>query len=85
MISKCEWHDYAGYLQPGCGVIMMSPGTEGLKRLNHPQIGTTALEFTTFSVEGRPDLTMMVFNPATDESRMNIERWITQNRAHREG
>lgn len=58
---------------------------EGLKRLNHPQIGTIDLEFSTFSVEGRPELTMMVFNPATDESRMKIERWITQNRTHREG
>ncbi|ELY4156021.1 helix-turn-helix domain-containing protein [Cronobacter turicensis] len=57
---------------------------EGLKMLHHPQIGTIALEFCTFSVEGRPDLTMMLFNPATDESRMKIERWITQNRAQRE-
>ncbi|ELZ8934108.1 helix-turn-helix transcriptional regulator [Cronobacter dublinensis] len=58
---------------------------EGLKVLNHPQIGTIALEFCTFSVEGRPDLTMMLFNPATDESRMKIARWIAQNRAQREG
>ncbi|EOL9024669.1 helix-turn-helix transcriptional regulator [Cronobacter sakazakii] len=58
---------------------------EGLKMLHHPQIGTIALEFCTFSVEGRPDLSMMLFNPATDESRMKIGRWITQNRAQREG
>ncbi|PUW00488.1 XRE family transcriptional regulator, partial [Cronobacter sakazakii] len=58
---------------------------EGLKMLHHPQIGTIALEFCTFSVEGRPDLSMMLFNPATEESRMKIERWITQNRAQREG
>ncbi|NCH98317.1 XRE family transcriptional regulator [Cronobacter malonaticus] len=58
---------------------------EGLKMLHHPQIGTIALEFCTFSVEGRPDLSMMLFNPATDESRMKIERWITQNLAQREG
>ncbi|ELQ6214866.1 helix-turn-helix transcriptional regulator [Cronobacter dublinensis] len=58
---------------------------EGLKTLHHPQIGTIALEFCTFSVEGRPDLTMMLFNPATDESRMKIARWIAQNRAQREG
>ncbi|EPX1406549.1 helix-turn-helix transcriptional regulator [Cronobacter sakazakii] len=58
---------------------------EGLKMLHHPQIGTIALEFCTFSVEGRPDLSMMLFNPATEESRMKIERWITKNRAQREG
>lgn len=54
---------------------------EGFKVLHHPQMGTIALEFSTFSVEGRPDLTMMLFNPATDESRAKTERWISQNPA----
>ncbi len=49
---------------------------EGVKRLRHPLIGSIALEFSTFAVEGRPDLTMMVFNPATEESKAKIERWI---------
>lgn len=53
---------------------------EGTKRLHHPQLGPIALEFSTFSVEGRPDLTMMVFNPATDESREKVQRWIAVSR-----
>ncbi|HEY2452960.1 MAG TPA: helix-turn-helix transcriptional regulator [Scandinavium sp.] len=54
---------------------------EGLKHLHHPQMGAIALEFSTFSVEGRPDLTMMVFNPATDESQVNVQRWIAESTA----
>jgi len=38
---------------------------DGVKRLTHPGIGPIELEFSTFAVEGRPDLTMMVYNPAT--------------------
>lgn len=36
------------------------------------------LEFSTFTVDGRPDLTMMVFNPATEESRVKIHDWVKQ-------
>lgn len=40
---------------------------DGLKRLHHPEIGTIELEFSTFLVEGRPDLTMMIYNPTAPE------------------
>ncbi|QKJ86059.1 Transcriptional regulator [Paramixta manurensis] len=36
---------------------------EGVKRLKHPVLGELALEYSTFAVEGRPDLSMMVYNP----------------------
>lgn len=49
---------------------------EGLKQLQHPDIGEIALEFSTFVVESRPDLTMMVFNPASQESQRRIEALI---------
>jgi hypothetical protein len=51
------------------------PG-EGLKRLYHPEIGPIELEFSTFAVEGRPDLTMMVYNPATEKTAALIEGLI---------
>jgi hypothetical protein len=51
---------------------------EGYKRMHHPQLGMIELEFSTFTVEGRPDLTMMVFNPATEESRVKIHDWVKQ-------
>ncbi|MBI1220178.1 MAG: helix-turn-helix domain-containing protein [Rhodobacteraceae bacterium] len=50
---------------------------EGIKRLRHPEIGLLELEFSTFAVEGRPDLTMLVYNPATSETAARIRSLIT--------
>tara|TARA_R110000868_G_C10742140_1_gene752494 strand:- start:8 stop:832 length:825 start_codon:yes stop_codon:yes gene_type:complete len=36
---------------------------EGIKRLHHRSLGLVDLEFSTFAVEGRSDLIMMVYNP----------------------
>lgn len=38
--------------------------SEGVKRLRHPVAGIINLEFSNFSVEGRPELGVVVFNPA---------------------
>ena len=38
---------------------------EGLKRLRHPILGPIAFEYSSFAVDGRPDLGMVVYNPAT--------------------
>ena len=38
---------------------------EGLKRLDHPQVGLLALEFSAFAVNGRPELGMVVYHPAS--------------------
>ena len=38
---------------------------EGVKRLRHPVLGPIALEYSAFAVDGRPDLSMIVYNPAT--------------------
>lgn len=40
---------------------------EGIKRLHHPDLGAIELEFSTFAVEGRSDLNMMVYSPANSE------------------
>ncbi|WP_280171619.1 helix-turn-helix transcriptional regulator [Agrobacterium pusense] len=37
---------------------------EGVKSLHHPILGRINLEFSTFAVEGRSDLNMMVYSPA---------------------
>ncbi|MBW9401557.1 helix-turn-helix domain-containing protein [Leclercia sp. EC_58] len=52
---------------------------EGVKRIYHPQAGAIELEFSTFAVEGRPDLAMLVFNPATEESRLKIDAQLRQS------
>jgi transcriptional regulator with XRE-family HTH domain len=38
---------------------------EGSKHLRHPKAGLITLEYSSFAVDGRPDLGMVVFNPAT--------------------
>ena len=45
---------------------------DGVKRLLHPELGPIALEFSTFAVEGRPELCLMVYNPATSEVAAKI-------------
>ena len=38
---------------------------EGLKRMRHPIAGPIAFEYSAFAVDGRPDLNMVIYNPAT--------------------
>jgi transcriptional regulator with XRE-family HTH domain len=38
---------------------------EGIKRLRHPVAGALAFEYSAFAVDGRPDLGMVVYNPAS--------------------
>ncbi|HWU03224.1 MAG TPA: transcriptional regulator, partial [Novosphingobium sp.] len=52
---------------------------EGTKRMRHPEIGPIELEFSTFAVEGRSDLHLMVYNPATPEGAKQIQ-WLIANR-----
>jgi transcriptional regulator with XRE-family HTH domain len=45
---------------------------DGLKRLHHPVHGLLELEFSAFAVDGRPDLGMIVYNPASPETAQRI-------------
>jgi len=38
---------------------------EGVKHIRHPVLGPIAFEYSAFAVDGRPDLSMVVHNPAT--------------------
>ncbi|MDR6290970.1 transcriptional regulator with XRE-family HTH domain [Inquilinus ginsengisoli] len=38
---------------------------DGVKRLHHPVLGPITMEYSAFAVDGRPDLQMIVYNPAT--------------------
>jgi hypothetical protein len=42
----------------------------GIKRLRHPMFGEIALEYSAFAVDGRPDLTMLVFTPVGQAARI---------------
>ncbi len=38
---------------------------EGIKHIRHPVFGPFAFEYSAFAVDGRQDLSMVVYNPAT--------------------
>jgi transcriptional regulator with XRE-family HTH domain len=38
---------------------------DGVKVLRHPIAGQLSMEFSSFAVDGRPDLTLVIYNPAT--------------------
>ena len=41
------------------------PHGEGVKHIRHPVLGPLAFEYSAFAVDGRPDLSMVVYNPTT--------------------
>ncbi|NVN24798.1 helix-turn-helix domain-containing protein [Asaia siamensis] len=47
---------------------------EGTKRLKHPAVGLIELEYSRFSVEGRSDLGLIVYNPSTDRDLQRIRK-----------
>jgi transcriptional regulator with XRE-family HTH domain len=47
-----------------------------LKRLLHPKLGPIELEYSAFSVDGRPDLGMIVYNPFDDEVAQRIRALV---------
>ena len=56
---------------------------EGTKHLNHPVAGPIAMEFSTFAVDGRPDLSLVVYNPATPADADKIRALIAAKAAAR--
>jgi transcriptional regulator with XRE-family HTH domain len=45
---------------------------EAVKHIRHPVLGPLAFEYSAFSVDGRTDLSMVVYNPATPEDAERI-------------
>lgn len=45
---------------------------DGVKKLRHPLAGPIAFEYSAFAVDGRPDLGMIVYNPATPDDAARI-------------
>lgn len=54
---------------------------EGTKRLKHPALGFIELDYSGFSVEGRPDLGMVVYNPVNATDAQRIRDLIAVHRA----
>jgi transcriptional regulator with XRE-family HTH domain len=53
----------------------------GVKHLRHPVLGPIALEYSAFAVDGRPDLQMVVYNPATPVDQEQIRSLIERRSA----
>ena len=51
---------------------------EGVKKLRHPVLGTLALEYSSFAVDGRPDLAMLVYNPIDAGDAARIQTLISK-------
>lgn len=49
---------------------------DGVKRLRHPILGPVTFEYSSFAVDGRPDLAMVVYNPATAEDAGRIRALV---------
>lgn len=45
---------------------------DGAKILQHPVAGPIAMEYSAFTVDGRPDLSMVIYNPATPADAKRI-------------
>jgi hypothetical protein len=41
------------------------PHGESVKHIRHPVLGRLAFEYSVFAVDGRTDLSLVVYNPAT--------------------
>ncbi len=55
---------------------------EGVKHIRHPLLGPIAFEYSAFAVDGRPDLIMVVYNPATPADGEKITSMIRSPRAN---
>ncbi len=49
---------------------------EGHKHIRHPDLGAIALEISGFAVDGRPELAMVVYNPATPADAERIREYL---------
>lgn len=54
---------------------------EGTKRLRHPEIGWIGLEYASFAVDGRPDLGLVIYNPATASDAERIRQLVARQSA----
>jgi MmyB-like transcription regulator ligand binding domain len=49
---------------------------EAVKHIRHAALGPIAFEYSAFSVDGRPDLTMVIYNPTTAADAQKIRSMI---------
>jgi transcriptional regulator with XRE-family HTH domain len=55
----------------------VSANEEGSKSIVHPVLGLIKLEYSAFAVHGRPDLSLVVYTPASDEAERRVKSLIS--------
>jgi len=58
---------------------------ESVKHIRHPVLGRLAFEYSVFAVDGRTDLSLVIYNPATPADAARIRSLLTsmqQRRSH---
>jgi transcriptional regulator with XRE-family HTH domain len=50
---------------------------DGVKNFRHPEAGIIAMEFSSFAVDGRPDLGLVIYNPVTAADTDKIRGLLT--------
>lgn len=54
---------------------------DGVKHLRHDVVGLISMEYSSFVVDGRPDLAMVVYNPATSEDMAKMRALLAEGPA----
>ncbi|MFL9841118.1 helix-turn-helix transcriptional regulator [Sphingomonas sp. ST-64] len=54
---------------------------EGVKCIRHPEAGTLDLEFSSFAIEGRPELGMIIYNPASPADAERLRKFLEASAA----
>ncbi|MBZ5758634.1 MULTISPECIES: helix-turn-helix transcriptional regulator [Rhizobium] len=58
---------------------------DGLKRIQHPILGLVELEYSAFAVDGRPDLSLFIYNPVDPDIAGRIRVLAAERQHAREG
>lgn len=61
------------------------PHGEAVKHIRHPVLGPLAFEYSAFAVDGRPDLSLVIYNPATAEDAVRLRSLIRPLPMHPSG
>ncbi len=54
---------------------------ERVKHIRHPELGPIAFEYSAFAVDGRPDLSLVIYHPTTPELRDRIASILAKGTA----
>ena len=55
---------------------VLSSHGEAVKHIRHPLLGPIAFEYSAFAVDGRPELSLLIYNPASPADAQKISSWM---------